>query len=148
MLNDWMQQEGDQPDRLTRSQRSRLMSRVKGKNTKPELIVRSLLHRLGYRFRLHRRDLPGSPDIVLPKYRTALFVHGCFWHRHTGCPKATMPKAHAGYWEGKFAENIERDTRKEGQLAQMGWRVLVVWQCESAPGAIPALAERLRQVLG
>lgn len=118
-------------DTMTSEQRSRLMSRVRQANTKPEMLVRSLLHRLGYRFRLHRKDLPGSPDIVLPKHRTAIFVHGCFWHRHAGCRKATTPKSNLDYWLKKFEENIERDSRKERELAALGWRVVTVWQCET-----------------
>lgn len=134
-------------DTLTPEQRSRLMSRVKGKNTLPEKLVRSLLHSLGYRFRLHRKDLPGSPDIVLPKYKTAIFVHGCFWHRHQGCSKATMPKSNVDYWHKKFAENVERDMRKESELAKLGWCVLTVWQCEVNSRNIDTLAQRLRRFI-
>ena len=134
-------------DPLTPEQRSRLMSHVKGRDTTPEMVLRRLLHRLGYRFRLHRRDLPGSPDIVLPRYRTAVFVHGCFWHRHPGCAKATTPKANVDYWLPKFAENIERDARKERELAAAGWRVLIVWQCELATGRVDELVDRLLRTL-
>lgn len=116
-------------DTLTPERRSRLMSRVKAKNTTPERFIRSLLHGRGYRFRLHDKKLPGSPDIVLPKYKTAIFVHGCFWHHHTGCKKATMPKQNADYWQGKMAENVQRDKRKERALLDAGWNVIVVWQC-------------------
>ena len=134
-------------DTLTPEQRSRLMSRVKGKDTKPEKTVRSLLHSLGYRFRLHRKNLPGSPDIVLPRYRTVVFVHGCFWHRHIGCAKATMPKSHVHYWHNKFAENVERDRLKEEALRQLGWRVIVVWQCQTRARRLGELALRLDQAL-
>ncbi|MCX6346083.1 MAG: DNA mismatch endonuclease Vsr [Armatimonadetes bacterium] len=123
------------------------MSRVKGKDTVPEKVVRSLLHNLGYRFRLHRKDLPGSPDMVLPKYNTAIFVHGCFWHRHKGCPKTTMPTANYEYWEKKFSENIDRDTRKERELRQLGWRIIIVWQCETATKRLGLLADRLKAEL-
>lgn len=117
-------------DTLSSEKRSLLMSRVKGKNTKPEKQVRSLLHRMGYRFRLHRKDLPGSPDIVLPKYRAAIFVHGCFWHHHANCKKATLPKQNRDYWVTKMNQNIERDLRKEKELIDSGWKVIVLWQCE------------------
>ena len=107
------------------------MSKVRAKNTTPERIVRSWLHRHGYRFRLYRKDLPGTPDIVLPKYRTVIFVHGCFWHRHQGCRRSTTPKTHVAMWEEKFMKNIERDRRKQEELEHSGWRVIVIWQCEA-----------------
>ena len=106
------------------------MSRIQSKNTKPELIVRSILHRMGYRFRLHRRDLPGSPDIVLPRYRTVIFVHGCFWHRHKGCKFAYIPKSRIDFWLKKFAENVARDKNHRRQLRQLGWKVIVLWECQ------------------
>ena len=111
--------------------RAALMSRVRSKNTKPEVLVRSALHGLGYRFRLHQGNLPGRPDIVLPKYKTAIFVHGCFWHRHKGCPKTTTPKTRVDFWEDKFAANITRDRRNEEALCAAGWQVLVIWECET-----------------
>jgi DNA mismatch endonuclease (patch repair protein) len=117
-------------DRFTPSQRSALMSKVRGKNTRPEERVRSILHHLGFRFRLHRKDLPGTPDIVLPKYRTVIFVHGCFWHRHPGCKKASMPQTNKEFWERKLARNVERDAVVSEKLTRIGWRVLVVWECE------------------
>jgi DNA mismatch endonuclease (patch repair protein) len=126
-------------------ERSRLMARVKGKNTKPELIVRRGLHRLGYRFRLHRGDLPGRPDIVLPKYRTAIFVHGCFWHRHPGCSKASTPKTRADFWLDKFATNVARDGRNVEALEAGGWQVLIVWECETKDMA--ALTSRLNETM-
>ena len=107
------------------------MARIKGKNTKPELIVRRILHALGYRFRLHRGDFPGRPDIVLPKYRTAIFVHGCFWHRHSECSKASMPKTRTEFWQDKFAMNVARDQRNVEALKAAGWHVLIVWECET-----------------
>ncbi len=106
------------------------MSRIRSKDTKPEKVVRSLLHCNGYRFRLHRRDLPGNPDIVLPKYKTAIFVHGCFWHRHQNCKFAYTPKSRVEFWERKFRENIRRDERARKQLIELGWHVIVVWECE------------------
>lgn len=116
---------------MTSDQRSRLMSKVKQKDTKPEKAVRSILHGLGYRFRLHRRDLPGSPDIVLPKYRLAVFVHGCFWHSHPGCKKASMPKTNTEFWRQKLEANKKRDLAAIDSLNALGWRVLVVWECET-----------------
>ncbi len=117
-------------DVFSRRERSEIMRRVKSRNTRPELKVRTLLHHLGYRFRLQRTDLPGSPDLVLPKYRTALFVHGCFWHRHPGCPRATMPSASKDYWIKKFTRNTARDVKVQQALRRAGWRVVVVWECE------------------
>lgn len=111
--------------------RSEIMQSVRQKNTKPEVKVRQALHALGFRFRLHRRDLPGSPDIVLPKFRTVIFVHGCFWHRHPGCKYASTPKSRQEYWLPKFESNVRRDAIKEAQLKELGWRVLVVWECET-----------------
>ena len=107
------------------------MSRIKGKNTKPELAVRSWLHRHGFRFRLHRKDLPGTPDIILPKYRVVIFVHGCFWHRHPGCRYAYTPKSRVDFWKAKFEENIERDQVKTEKLRDLGWNVVTIWECET-----------------
>lgn len=118
-------------DTLTPEERSRLIGRVRGKDTKPERIVRSLLHRLGYRFTIEgplNRSLPGRPDIVLPKYRTVIFVHGCFWHRHEGCPKTTTPSTRRESWEAKFHANVARDRRVSRALRKDGWRVLTVWE--------------------
>jgi DNA mismatch endonuclease, patch repair protein len=107
------------------------MSRIRGKDTKPELRVRSQLHRMGYRFRLHRKDLPGRPDIVLPKYDTVIFVHGCFWHRHKGCRFAYTPKTRVEFWETKFEQNVRRDKRNAAALWRGGWRVLKIWECRT-----------------
>lgn len=125
--------------------RSRIMQAVGQKHTKPEMTVRRALHALGYRFRVHRRDLPGSPDIVLPKYKTAIFVHGCFWHRHPGCKKATTPKTRVPFWTEKFECNVLRDRRKEAALREMGWQVIVVWECEAKDAT--ALATTLSSAL-
>ena len=110
--------------------RSRMMKGIRSKDTKPEITVRQYLHSQGLRFRLHSRKLPGSPDIVLPKYRVAIFVHGCFWHRHAGCRYATTPASNAERWMLKFDANTERDARKEAMLRAAGWKVMVVWECE------------------
>ena len=126
-------------------ERSMMMSRVGSKNSKPELVVRRLAHSLGYRFRLHRRDLPGTPDVVFPKLKKAIFVHGCFWHRHSGCIRTTTPKTRAAYWADKFKQNIERDATKERQLESLGWEVLVIWECETFH--IQPLAAHLRKFL-
>lgn len=106
------------------------MSRIRGKDTVPELTVRSLLHRLGYRFRIHYKDLPGHPDIVLPKYQAVIFVHGCYWHRHRGCKFAYNPKSRTDFWQEKFNKNIERDKKTVKALRQKGWHVLIVWECQ------------------
>ena len=117
-------------DKLSTERRSWNMSRIRSKNTKPEIIVRSLLHRMGYRFRLQRKDLPGRPDIVLPKYKTVIFVHGCFWHQHPDCIEASRPKSNITYWLPKLKANVDRDTRNRGLLQEQGWRVLRFWECE------------------
>ena len=111
-------------------QRSRNMSAIKSKNTKPEITLRKLLHSMGYRFRLHRKDLPGSPDIVLPKYKTVIFVHGCFWHRHENCKYATTPKTRKEFWDKKFRENINRDNLNQANLALKGWKIIIIWECQ------------------
>lgn len=118
-------------DHISKQKRSWNMSRITSKDTKPEIVVRFLLHSLGYRFRLHRKDLPGKPDIVLPKYKTVIFVHGCFWHRHEGCKKATTPKSNMEYWLNKFARNISNDIRHKRELQELGWSVIVIWECET-----------------
>lgn len=128
-------------DHLTVRERSWNMSRIKGKDTKPEIIVRSLLHRMGYRFRLHRRDLPGNPDIVLPKHHAVILVHGCFWHRHKGCKYAYNPKSRVEFWQKKFDDNVKRDKRNRKTLLQEGWKVVVVWECEL--GDLDKLASKL-----
>ncbi len=121
------------------------MASVRSRDTVPEMVVRRLAHRLGFRFRLHRKDLPGSPDLVFPRYGAVVFVHGCFWHRHKGCRYASTPKSRTEYWSEKFRKNVARDRRAKGALRGMGWRVLVVWECETRDDE--ALAPRLRRFL-
>ncbi|WP_083861283.1 very short patch repair endonuclease [Microvirga lotononidis] len=128
------------------SSRSALMARVKGRDTKPELIVRRVAHALGHRFRLHRRDLPGTPDMVFPRLKKVIFVHGCFWHRHPGCSKASSPKTRAAFWQSKFDANVERDARSIRELRRAGWDVEVVWECETKD--VDALESKLRRFLG
>lgn len=118
-------------DRLTPEQRSQNMSRIRNKNTRPEKIVRSVLHLLGFRFRLHRRDLPGTPDIVLPGRKAVIFVHGCFWHQHKGCKDSGIPKTNAELWETKLNKNVARDKKNTAALKQLGWKVLEIWECET-----------------
>jgi DNA mismatch endonuclease, patch repair protein len=117
-------------DVLTPEQRRKNMSAIRGKDTNPERAVRSTMHRLGFRFRLNAPGLPGRPDIVLPRYRTVVFVHGCFWHRHPGCRFATMPASRREFWERKFEENVERDHRAQQKLRDAGWVVFVIWECQ------------------
>lgn len=118
-------------DHLSVEARSKLMGRIGPKDSKPETVVRQLAHRLGYRFRLHRRDLPGTPDIVFPARRKAIFVHGCWWHRHEGCAKAKPPKSNAEFWNAKFDRNVERDKRAVSALGTLGWDTLTIWECET-----------------
>ena len=134
-------------DSLAKERRSWNMSRIRGRNTGPELRLRSLLHRAGFRFRLHTKQLPGSPDVVLPKYQTAIFVHGCFWHRHPGCRNATMPSTRRDFWQEKFDANVSRDARNQAALEAAGWTVLTIWECElkaDAEGVVRSLADELR----
>jgi len=119
-------------DTLTKKHRSWNMSRIRGRDTGPEKAVRSMLHVMGYRFRLHRQDLAGRPDIVLSKYRTVILVHGCFWHRHPRCRFAYNPKSNQTFWVRKFAENVARDRKVVRTLRRQGWRVLVVWECQTS----------------
>ena len=117
-------------DSLTPLKRSWNMSRIRSSNTKPEMLIRSLLHRMGFRFRVHRKDLAGRPDIVLPRYRTVIFVHGCFWHQHKDCIEASRPKSNTAYWQSKLDGNVERDRKNHRLLREQGWRVLLFWECE------------------
>lgn len=133
-------------DVLTREQRSYCMSRIRAKNTKPEVIVRQVSHRLGYRFRLHRSDLAGKPDLAFISRRKVIFVHGCFWHQHKGCKLASTPKSSADYWLPKLERNVARDNDSTRQLANLGWESLVIWECETKD--TDALASRLERFLG
>jgi len=117
-------------DILTKEKRSWNMGRIRSKNTSPEKTVRSILHRNGFRFRLHRESLPGKPDIVLTKYRTVIEVRGCFWHRHKDCKYAYKPKSRIEFWQKKFSENVSRDNRNELELKRLGWNVIIIWECE------------------
>ncbi len=131
---------------VTPEHRSAIMSRIRSKDMKPEMAVRRLTHGMGYRYRLHRRDLPGKPDLVFPSRRKVVFVHGCFWHRHPGCGRARLPKSNRDFWLAKFQRNVERDAEQLQRLADQGWSVLVVWECEVQDES--ATAARLRDFLG
>jgi DNA mismatch endonuclease, patch repair protein len=118
-------------DVLSRADRSLLMGRVRARDTRPERTVRCALHALGFRFRLHRRDLPGTPDIVLPRFSTVILVHGCFWHRHPGCQKATTPSTRTKFWAAKFQSNVARDRSVHRKLTRLGWSVITIWECQT-----------------
>jgi DNA mismatch endonuclease, patch repair protein len=133
-------------DTIKKNARSRLMGRISGKDTKPEMVVRRVAHRLGYRFRLHQPDLPGSPDLVFPRRRKAVFVHGCYWHRHPGCRLAYMPKSNVAFWTRKFAANEARDRQALEDLHHLRWGTLVMWECETKD--IKIVASRLTTYLG
>src|SRR5215469_8327529 len=128
-------------DRISKERRSWNMSRIKSKDTKPELTVRSLLHRMGYRFRVHVKDLPGRPDVVISKLKTVLLINGCFWHQHPDCEFAYMPKSHKSFWANKLRGNTERDSVKSKALRRLGWRVETIWECELSD--LEALSRRL-----
>lgn len=130
-------------DRFTTEHRSRIMASVRSRDTKAELRVRSLAHRLGYRFRLHRNDLPGSPDLAFPRLKKVIFVHGCFWHRH-GCHRTTTPASNRAFWEQKFQRNISRDAKALNELRLLGWEALVIWECELKD---ERLKEKIRKFL-
>ena len=134
-------------DHLSKERRSWNMSRIKGQNTTPELKLRSCLHRLGFRFRIHDTKLPGKPDIVMAKYRTAVFVHGCFWHRHDGCRHTSTPKSNQSFWLEKFRRTLDRDQQNFKALNNLGWQVLIVWECEINSDASQA-AQRIARHLG
>ena len=142
-------------DKISKEHRSWNMSRIKGRDTKPELIVRSILHRMGYRFRLNGKVskklhpkgvLPGKPDIVLIKYKTAIFVHGCFWHRHKGCKNATIPKTRTDWWMNKLNSNIERDRNNIIKLQEIGWKVIVIFECETESKSNELLMKKLYEI--
>lgn len=131
-------------DIVDRKTRSRMMAGIRGKDTKPEMIVRSFLHRQGLRFRLHQRNLPGRPDLVLRRFCTVIFVHGCFWHRHRNCRFSYMPASNRQFWLRKFADNVERDKKKTVKLRRLGWRVLVAWECALDEAHLMKLVTRIR----
>lgn len=133
-------------DIIDRQARSLLMGRIRGKDTKPEMVVRRIAHRLGFRFRLHRRDLPGSPDLVFPGRRKVVFVHGCYWHRHPGCRLTYEPKSNVEFWTDKFAANVARDQKALQALHDLGWDTLVIWECDAKDSDL--VASRLSAYLG
>ena len=133
-------------DKLSADQRSANMRRIRSKDTNPELDLRSLIHRLGYRFRLHRKDLPGRPDIVFPGVRKVIFMHGCFWHQHPSCREGRIPGSRVDYWRPKLARNLIRDAANQGRLEEQGWKVLVIWECELKD--IAAVKKTVKQFLG
>ena len=126
-------------DIWSKEKRSLVMSKIRSKDTKPEIILRSSLHQLGYRFRIHKKELPGKPDIVLPKYKIVIFVHGCFWHYHKDCPEGRIPDTNSKFWKEKLLKNIERDKKHQDMCKELGWNVLIIWECE--------LEKRLEEVL-
>lgn len=132
-------------DSLSKDKRSWNMSRIRSKDTRPEKVVRSLLHRMGYRFRLHVKSLPGTPDIVLPKFKTVIFVHGCFWHRHPGCRFAYTPKSRVDFWMKKFEQNVKSHEKATGELKDQGWRTFVIWECELS--GLDSLGRKLSNLL-
>lgn len=135
-------------DQFTTAERSRIMRQVKSTDTSPELVVRRLVHAMGYRYRLHAGDLPGKPDLVLPRHGKVIFVHGCFWHRH-GCRSGrSMPASRAEYWLQKFERNVRRDRSIRRKLRRLGWSVLVVWECQTRRAKRESLQRRLLQFLG
>ena len=132
-------------DIVSKTRRSEIMARIQGRDTAPEMIVRRTAHRLGFRFRLYRKDLPGRPDLVFPRYRAAVFVHGCFWHRHDSCRFAYTPGSRVRFWTEKFRQNVARDRRTEDALRSLGWQVLVIWECETRDDAV--VGHRLKDFL-
>jgi DNA mismatch endonuclease (patch repair protein) len=137
---------GEGTDIYSPEKRSEIMGRVKGRDTKPELVVRSLIHRMGFRFRLYASRLPGRPDIILPRHKKVVFVHGCFWHQHPNCSRAKLPQTRAEWWLSKLSRNRQRDAEIQEQLQEQGWKVLVVWQCQLRDSR--ALNALLRKFLG
>lgn len=127
--------------------RSYNMSQISGKDTKPEMIVRKFLHSNGYRYRLHVKDLPGKPDLVLPKYNTVIFIHGCFWHAHEGCEFFKMPKSRIDYWKPKLFGNRKRDKNHCIELNELGWKIIIIWECELIPGKIDSTFDHLLKKL-
>lgn len=132
-------------DHLSPNSRSRLMASIKGRDTRPEIVVRKLAHALGFRYRLHRKDLPGTPDLVFVRQRKVILVHGCFWHRHPGCSRATTPHSNVEFWTSKLERNVERDEDVHSALVSLGWKVLVIWECETKN--TDALKDRIARFL-
>ena len=135
------------PDKLSREQRHRCMASIRGKDTKPEMLVRRWLHSRGFRYRVNVKGLPGTPDIVLRKYRTAIFIHGCFWHGHEGCHYFVLPKSNTEFWTAKIERNRERDLERRSQLKQMGWHTIVIWECQLKPKTREATLAELEHLL-
>jgi DNA mismatch endonuclease (patch repair protein) len=136
-------------DHLTQAERSDNMGRIRCKDTAPERMVRSLLHQMGFRFRLHQTKLPGNPDVVLPKYGTVVFMHGCYWHRHEGCRRGqSMPTTKPEFWKTKFEKNRARDLLVRNELTALGWKIVIVWECELKPHNFEKLEMRLRREIG
>lgn len=133
-------------DKLTKERRSWNMSRIRSKDTTPEKKVRSILHKMGYRFRLHKKDLPGNPDIVLPKYKTVIEVRGCYWHRHKGCKDTTTPKTNTAFWLKKFESNVKRDKENKKKLEALDWKVIVIWECEVKNGKMTKKLQILKNI--
>lgn len=133
-------------DQVSPERRSANMARIRGKDTAPEIRVRRVAHALGFRFRLHRKDLPGKPDLVFPRHRVALFVHGCFWHQHLDCHRANIPKSRGEYWIPKLGRNVERDRRNTALLRDLGWQVITIWECETKD--LVSLRDKLLSFLG
>mgnify|MGYP001581735291 CR=1 FL=1 len=132
-------------DVVDRATRSRMMSGIRSRDTKPEIVIRQYLHAAGFRFRLSPSNLPGKPDIVLAKYRTVVFVHGCFWHQHEGCKFLARPSSNRQFWADKLGANVARDKRVRKELRKLGWNVIVVWECQTRSGKFQTLADRIRK---
>ena len=126
-------------DIWSKDKRSQVMSKIRGKNTKPEMILRSLLFRKGFRFRVHQKSLPGKPDIVLAKYKTVIFVHGCFWHYHEDCREGRIPSTNTKFWKEKLFKNVEKDTKYKQTLEKMSWKVIIIWECELEKNPVAVL---------
>lgn len=133
-------------DIWSKQKRSEVMSKIRGKNTKPELILRSQLFRHGFRFRIHQKNLPGKPDIVLAKYKTAIFVHGCFWHYHKDCKEGRIPSTNSKFWQEKLLKNIEKDEKHIAELKEMEWKVIVVWECEIEKNLVQTLEKLIYEI--
>lgn len=133
-------------DIWSKQKRSEVMSKIRGKNTKPELILRSQLFRHGFRFRIHQKNLPGKPDIVLAKYKTAIFVHGCFWHYHKDCKEGRIPSTNSKFWQEKLLKNIEKDEKHIAELKEMEWKVIVVWECEIEKNLVQTLEKLIHEI--